>query len=117
MAPLSGEVPPWAVFVMFILLSAIGSLFAKFIFNRYSRLENRVDNTETKCQVLETELQRKADYTHLEKEVEKLADRNHSDLKDIQKQIAESMKTMHGRLDDLHLIFINFLNSNGKHDK
>lgn len=112
MSGIAATVPPWAVGLMLITLSALFGVVIKLVTNRYSRLEDRVDNLDDCCHRFESELKQKADYRHLEKEVEKLANRNHADLKDIQKQIAESMKTMHGRLDDLHVIFINFMTQN-----
>lgn len=114
MGSVVGQIPPWAVFVLMGAVSFLLSILWAVFSNRYTRIEYRVDKTEEQCSNLKAELGKKADYRHLEKEVEKLAARNHSDLKDIQKQIADSMKTMHGRLDDLHIVILNFLNGGNK---
>lgn len=98
------QIPPWAVYLLLAMFVALVSLVFKIVFNRYTRLESRVDKVE------ETQQQHITREEH-DKEINNLTDRWHTDFKELQGQIADSNKQVHSRLDDLHVVLINLFST------
>lgn len=107
MGEIADQLPSWAVVLLLLAVSVLGSFVLRSVFTRFDKLENRVDCVET------TQQQHITRDEH-DKEINLLTSRWHADFKELQGQIAESNKQVHSRLDDLHVVLINLFSS--KHD-
>lgn len=107
MDQIASELPSWAVLLLLLTVSVLGSFVIRSVFARFDKMESRIDCVET------TQQQHITRDEH-DKEINLLTSRWHADFKELQGQIAESNKQVHSRLDDLHVVLINLFSS--KHD-